>query len=208
MKQNELFVITISRQLGSGGAYVGQQLANSLNAFYADREIIRRAAKQLSVLEDDVEFRDEKNSSFWQTYLKSNSTGFPGGYIFPQVYIPTDRELFEAESQILKHIAKERSAVIIGRCGNHIFCDHPNHLSIFLHADKAFRNDRIQKLYKISAEAAEKMITKNDKERAQYNLTFTGKDWTDARYYDISLDTSKFGLDESTELILKYIELN
>lgn len=206
MKKTSPFVITISRQLGSGGAYVGQQLANNLNFFYADREIIRQAAKQLSVLEEALESRNEKIISFWQSFLHL-CTFISDTYRPPQFIAPTDRELFKAEAEIIEHIAKERSAVIIGRCGSHILCEHPNHVSIFLHGDITFRKGRIQKLYNVSEEVAGKMIVQNDKERAYYNYTFTGKEWTDARQYDISIDTSKIGLDESVELILKYLEL-
>lgn len=66
MNQSSPFIITISRQLGSGGAYVGQQLAKKLNIYYADREIIIEASRQLSVLEEQVESRDEKRISFWK----------------------------------------------------------------------------------------------------------------------------------------------
>ena len=71
MKLNSPFVITISRQLGSGGAYIGQQLAQKLNIFYADRKIINEAAKQLSVLEEDLESLEERERSFWQSFLDS-----------------------------------------------------------------------------------------------------------------------------------------
>jgi CMP/dCMP kinase len=206
MKQSSPFVITISRQLGSGGAYLGQKLAKNLNIFYADREIIGQVAKQFSLLEGDLESRDEKISSFWQSYLQSYAFGAPDAYIPPYVIIPTDRELFNAETKIIEHIAKERSAVIIGRCSSHILREHPNHLSVFLHAEITFRINRIQKLYNVSAEVAEKMIVQSDKERALYNHTFTGKDWIDVRQFDISLDTSKIGLDKSFELILKCLE--
>jgi cytidylate kinase len=207
MKKTSPFVITISRQLGSGGAYVGQQLANNLNIFYADREIISQAAKQLSVLEEALESRNGKIISFWQSFLHL-CTFIADPYTPPQIIIaPTDRELFKVETEIIERIAKERSAVIIGRCGSHILCEHPNHVSIFLHGDITFRKGRIQKLYNVSEEVAGKMIVQNDKERAYYNHTFTGKEWTDARQYDLSIDTSKIGIDESVELILKYLEL-
>lgn len=202
MKQS----VTISRQLGSGGAYVGQQLAKKMNAFYADREIISRAAKQLSVLEEDLESRDEKTLSFWQSFLQFSAFA-PDVYIPPQMIAPTDHELFKAEAEIIEHIAKERSSVIIGRCGFHILRKYPSHVSIFLHGDIAFRKGRIQKLYNVSAEVAGKMITQSDKERALYCNTFTGKEWTDARQYDISIDTSKIDIDKSVELILNYLEL-
>ena len=206
MKQTSPFVITISRQLGSGGAYIGQQLAKKLNIFYADREIIGQTAQQLSVLKEDLELRDEKILSFWQSFIQSFATA-PDAYAPPQIVVPSDRELFEAESEIIAHIAKERSAVIIGRCSSYILREHPNHVSIFLHSGIAFRKERIQKLYKVSEEVAEKMLAQNDVARAHYNHKFTGKEWTDARQYDISIDTGKIGVDKSVEFVLKYLEL-
>ncbi len=94
MKKSSPFIITISRQLGSGGAYVGQQLANNLNILYANREIISQAAKQLSLLEEDLESWDEKIISFWQSLLKSYAIGAQDSYISPQFIAPTDRVLF------------------------------------------------------------------------------------------------------------------
>jgi cytidylate kinase len=205
MKETSPFVITISRQLGSGGTYVGQQLAKNLNVFYADREIIGQAAKQFSVLKEDLESRDEKILSFWQSFIQSFAIA-PDVYMPPQIIAPTDRELFKVETKIIEHIAKERSAVIIGRCGAYVLREHPNHVNIFLHSDITFRKSRIQSLYNVSEEVAGKMIAQSDKERALYHHTFTGKEWTDARRYDISINTSKIGLDKSVELILKYLE--
>jgi cytidylate kinase len=205
MKHTSPFVITISRQLGSGGAYVGQQLAKKLDIFYADREIIGQAAKQFSLLERDLVSRDEKLSTFWQTYVQSYSLGAPDSYIPPQIILPSDRELFKVEAEIIDHIANESSAVIIGRCGSYILREHPNHTSIFLHGELTFRRKRVHELYNISEEAAEKMIAQSDKERALYYHKFTGKDWTDIRQYDLSINTSKIGLDESIEIIMKYL---
>jgi len=205
MDKTTLFVITISRQLGSGGAYLGQKLAKNLNIFYADREIISQTAKHLSILEGDLESRDEKTSSFWESFFQSY-TFTSDMFVLPRILPPTDRELFIAETNVIERIVKERSAVIIGRCSSHILHDHPNHVSIFLHAKKTFRNERIQKLYNVSEEVAAKMIAQSDKERALYYHTFTGKEWMDVRLYDISLDTSKIGLDKTEAIIMKYLE--
>ena len=206
MKNSLPLVITISRQLGSGGAYVGQQLAKKLDVFYADREIIRQAAEELLVFKEDIESRDEKILSFWKSFLRSCAVA-PDAYVPPQIIAPSDCELFKTESEIIARIAKERSAVIIGRCGSYILREHPNHVSIFLYGDMPFRKQRIQKMYNVSVEIAEKMLAKNDEERARYNHTFTGKEWTDARQYDISIDTSKIGIEKSIELIMNYLEL-
>jgi len=206
MEKTSLFVITINRQLGSGGAYVGQQLAKKLDIFYADREIISQAAKEFSLLEEDLEEREEKISSFWKSFFQSYTFGAPDVYIPQQSYIPTDRELFEIETQIIERIAKERSAVIIGRCGCHILREHPKLISIYLHADKAFRKDNIRNQQDVSEEEAARMIAESDKSRPAYFRTFTGKDWADATQYNLSIDTGKIGLDNSVELIMKYLE--
>jgi hypothetical protein len=73
MEKTKSFVITISRQLGSGGAYVGQQVAKQLNVFFADREIINQASKQLKTLEENLESREEKMLTFWHSFFKSTS---------------------------------------------------------------------------------------------------------------------------------------
>jgi cytidylate kinase len=206
MKKTSPFVITISRQLGSGGAYIGQQLAKKLNILYADREIITQAAKQLSMLTDAVEARDEKLNSFWQSFLEACTYSSPYGYIPPQNIIPTDRELFEAEADVIKRIAKEGSAVIIGRCGSYVLREHPNLISVFLHGNVDFRESRVQEIYKVSKEEAVKMVAKSDIQRADYHYAHTGKKWTDLTQYDICLDTSKLGIENSLEVILKYLE--
>jgi cytidylate kinase len=206
MKQAKTFAITISRQLGSGGSYIGQQLAKKMNIYYADREIISKVAKQLSVLENDLESREEKILSFWESLFKVYSFA-PDVYVAPQLMAPTDRELYETEASVIEHIAKEHSAVIIGRCGFHILREHTNHVSIFLHGDTDFRNNRIQDIYHVSKELAGKMIAQSDKERALYCKTFTGKEWADARNYDLSINTSKVDIDKTVDLILNYLKL-
>ena len=205
MKQTTPFAITISRQLGSGGAYVGQQLADKLNIFYADREIIHKAAKQFSVLEADLESRDEKVLSFWQSMFAVNSFA-PEVFIPSKIMVPTDRELFNAEAAVIKHIAKERSSVIIGRCSFEVLREFPDHVSLFLYSDNEFRINRIHNQYNVTKEEAERMIAQSDKDRASYCKQFTGKEWTDARNYDISIDTSKMGIVRTVDIIMNYMK--
>jgi cytidylate kinase len=206
MKTTTPFVITISRQLGSGGSVVGQKLAKELSIFYADRDIISKAAQMLSVLEEDIESRDEKTLSFWQSFLYTAAFA-PETFLPPKTVLPTDRELYDAEAGVIEHIAKERSAVIMGRCGFHILREHSNCVSIFLHANNAFRKDRIQKQYEVSEMEADKMIAQSDKERSIYCKTFTGKEWVDARNYNLSIDTGKIGIDKTVKHILNYWKL-
>jgi CMP/dCMP kinase len=119
----------------------------------------------------------------------------------------SDSHLTDNHNALPAKIAKEHSAVIIGRCGFHVLREYPNQVSIFLHGDIAFRNSRVQKLYNVSEEVAGKMIAQSDKERAVYINTFTRKEWANATNYDISIDTGKTGVDKTVKLILHYLEL-
>ena len=208
MEQTKSFVITISRQLGSGGAYIGREVAESLNFIFTDREIIQKAAKQLSTLEENLESREEKILSFWHSFIKAPPQA-RGVYMAPisPILEFTDNELFIVESDIIKHIASEGQAVIIGRCGFEVLRNHPGHISIFIHADSEFRNQRIQQVYGLSYEEAEKMMQKSDKERAFYCKSFTGKEWSDARNYDLSIDSGKLGIDKTVKYIIDYLKL-
>ena len=209
MTPSKSFSITISRQLGAGGAFVGQQLASRLNIFFADRDIVRYAANRLSTFEENLESREERLLSFWHSLLKT----LPQKDVLTVPAVAsaleyTDQELFDTEAEIIKKIAHEHSAVILGRCGHYILRDEPKHISIFLHADQEFRINRIQKLYNLQHDEATKMVEKSDKERAAYCKTFTHKEWMNATNYDLSIDTSKFSLEQSVELILQYIRLH
>lgn len=202
---NMPIVITISRQLGSGGAFLGQQLAEDLGILYLDRQIVREAGKKLHVLEKSLESRDEKRTSFWESVLQSYALHPSGIYMPPEINITSDRNLFKAESEIIQEVAKEHSAVIIGRGGFYLLRDHPQHFSIFLHAGPAFRQQRIEELYKLSAVEAKRLIEKNDQDRADYLKVLTGKNWLDAGNYHLCIDTGIIGFDQAKEIILSCV---
>ena len=197
------FVITISRQLGSGGGYIGQQLANTLGVFFADREIISLAAERLRIREKEVATNEER-SVFWRSLMESYAMN-TDNFLPTQLIIPIDRELFDAETDIIERIAKERSAIFIGRCSKYILREHSYHVSVYVHASDAFRIARIKHLYKVTDEEAERMMHRSDKERGRYNKKYTGILWSDLRQYDICLNTSKIGMEKSIQLLLTYL---
>jgi CMP/dCMP kinase len=202
MTQEQPFVISISRQLGSGGAYVGQQLASKLNVKYVDREIINKAAQQLQVSEKDIETRDETTTPLWKSILLSSPYINPTLYVPPPISEPSDKELYQTESEIIEDISRNFSAVVVGRGGSYVLRDYSRHLSVFLHADIPFRMQRVQKMHNISEEKAAKVIESSDKARAVYLKAVTGADWTDARQYHLSIDTGVTGVEGAIEIIL------
>ena len=202
MKETSPFVITISRQKGSGGAYLGKRLASRLNVLYLDREIVSQAAKELKTPVESLETRDEKLTPFWRSLLESYAYITPTPYVPPPLHMPTDRELYSTESNIITRIAQQRSAVIVGRGGYYVLRQHPRLLSVLLHADIAFRQKRVQGLYSMSAEESQKLIKSIDKEREHYLRVLTGQNCMDARQYHLSIDTSVMGFEEAEEIIL------
>jgi len=157
------------------------------------------------VREEDIEKRDEKTQPFWETML--HSTGYaPEFYVPINIrYAPSDTELFEAETSVIKQIAESSAAVIIGRGGFYFLKKRENCVRVYLYADKAFRTGRVMELYSVKQMEAEDMIVQSDKERAKYIDALTGVAWNDATNFDLSLNTGKIGLDKCVEVIMAYL---
>lgn len=206
MKETTPLIITVSRQLGSGGATIGQEVAAKLNIRYVDQEIISRAAQQLSVMEEELDEREERLQSFWKSFFQFNipPADVP---VFANVRLTSSGELFRVEREIIEHIATEQSSVIMGRCGYQVLRSHPRRVSVYLHADEGYRTDRLANRLNIKEKEARKMIEKNDKERTLYIETFTEDKWSDARHFDLCIDTGRTGIEQSVALILQYVKL-
>ena len=184
MNREEKFIITISRQFGTGGHEIGAELAKRLGVKLLDKQILNEVAARMNAVEDAVE-KIELRNPLWRD---------------------TSRELFRAQAEVIRRIAAEESCVIIGRCGFDIFADTPNTLKIFIHSSVDCRKRRIAEKYDISEQDAAAMIVDNDFSRELYTKTYTGRDWTNACNYDISLDVRKFGVNGAVDFLMKCIE--
>ena len=180
MNREDQFVITISRQFGTGGHEIGAELARRL----------------------DVKLLDKQRDDFTNFYRNYMSKAEYDGTEHDQ----TSRDLFKAQAEAIRQIAAEESCVIVGRCGFHIFENHPNALKIFIHSSEDCRKRRIAEKYGLDLRDAAAMVVDNDYSRELYTKTFTGKDWTDARNYDISIDVRKFGINGAVDFLMKCIE--
>ncbi|MBO4891832.1 MAG: cytidylate kinase-like family protein [Prevotella sp.] len=199
-------MITISRMFGTGGHEIGAELARRLDVKLIDKQVLNEVAKRMHVVEEAMEKIEARNplwrddfTSFYRTYMsKAEYNGLE--------HDRTSHELFEAQAEAIRSIAAEESCVLIGRCGFHIFAEHPNALKIFIHSSEDCRKRRIAEKYDLSLSDAAAMVVDNDYSRELYTKTFTGKDWTDARNYDISIDVRKFGVNGAVDFIMKCIE--
>ena len=206
MNREEKFVITISRQFGTGGHEIGAELARRLGVKLLDKQILNEVAKRNRVVEEAMEKINSRNplwrddfTNFYQNYMgKAEYDGTE--------HDQTSHELFDAQADAIRQIAAEESCVIVGRCGFHIFEDHPNSLKIFVHSSEDCRKRRIAEKYGLALRDAAAMVVDNDYSRELYTKTFTGKDWTDARNYDISIDVRKFGINGAVDFLMNCIE--
>lgn len=194
-------IITIDRQVGSGGKDLGKRLAEKLIFSYYDYEIVHEAANYLHTSIEEIESSDEKQDGILKTaLLHGNFRYYPNGEMI------TADQAHEAESNVIMKVANEKSAVIIGRAGCHILRNHPRCVSIFLHADLDFRKKRTQELHNISEDEALRLIEKIDKKRLKYYKVFTGRDMYNACGYNLTINTGELGLEKSEALIMEYLK--
>src|SRR6266478_8838696 len=159
--------ITISRQMGTGGSYIGQVIATHPGLKYVDREVLHQAAKEFGCDEETVAARSERISSFWEKILGGLSLGPPDAHYNPPPLANfSDRELFDKQTQILKRIASKNDCVVVGWAGVFLLPRHRGMFSVFCHAPKSFRVKRIMSIYdNISEEKALSLITESDRTR-------------------------------------------
>ena len=200
--------ITISRQMGTGGSYIGQLIAQRLGLKYVDREVLHLAAEEFGCDEETVAAHSERVTSFWERILGGLSLGAPDSrYNPPPMRNFTDRELFEKQKEILKRIAAQHDCVVVGWAGVFLLPRHRGMFTAFCHAPKSFRVKRLMSVYEdLSEERARELIVESDRTREIYFNEMTDHDWACARNYHLSIDTSRHPLEEIADLIIKLSE--
>ena len=205
MNKEEKFVITISRQFGTGGHEIGAELARRLGVKLLDKQILNAVAGRINAVEDAVDKIESRNPLWRDDFTNFYRNYMANAEYNGQEHDQTSRALFRAQCEAIRQIAAEESCIIVGRCGFDIFADHPNALKIFIHSTLDCRKRRVAEKYDISEYDAAAMIVDNDYSRQLYTKTFTGRDWTDATNYDISLDVRRFGVNGAVNFLMNCI---
>ncbi len=200
------FVVTIARQYGSGGRTVGEMLAKELGVHYYDRELLKLASDDSGINERLFAQADEKLKS---TSLFRIAKKVYGGELIPPESddFTSGDNLFNYQAKIIRELAEEESCVIIGRCADYVLKDCDHVLSVFVHAPKEFCVEQAGKKLNMSRRELEKFIAKTDKYRADYYKYHTGREWTDARNYDLCLNSSKLGYERCVQEIIAYMKV-
>ena len=190
-------IINIGRQFGGGGRAVAYELGRKLNIPVYDREIIAQAAKDSGFSAAFFKERDEKRCFFFFTEI------FTSGFCDTENYM-SDSGLFKIQSDTIRKIAEQGSAIIVGRCADYILRDMECTLDVFLTSPLEERAARLAERLGISLEEAERMAEEKDKARAEYYNYYTFTDWGVASTYDLCIDSSILGIEGTADFIIEF----
>lgn len=198
----EKIIINIGRQFSSGGRYISKILCEEFGCSYFDKEILDLAAKESGFSPDVFKKSDEKKS-FVHTLFHLHAPMLSDDNFYNNKF--SEESLFKFQCDAIQKAASQGNCLFIGRCADYVLRDEPNMVSIFLAADMKDRISRTMERYNMDEESARKTISKKDSTRASYYNYYTGKKWGAAESYDLCINTSIFGLDETAKFIADFI---
>ena len=193
-KLDKHIVITISREYGSGGRYVGRLIADKLGIKFYDKEIITKLAEKTGLSEEYIESNEQK---------KETLSNLNNGYYFG---LNNSDELFLKEAELIKELSSKESCVIIGRCADFTLKDRKNVIKVFIYSNIEDKIKRATEFYNLDTEKAQKEIARIDKLRANHYKYYTEKEWTKHSNYDICINTATLGVEKSAELVCDMVK--
>jgi cytidylate kinase len=213
MRLTDKFVISVNRELGSGGRTIGEKLAGRLGVSFYDKALINALTRELHLTVEEIEkFKGQKPS--WWSVFQSKIAPFrnPTGSLLAtsgediESEVLTTEDIFRTETRILQEIAHDESCVITGRSGFFVFQHHPNHMSILIQASMEHRVQRVMAKQGLSEKEAKKVIKEVDETREEYMKNNAHTSRYDTRNYDlvIKMDGSKTE-EEVANAILAFI---
>jgi len=207
MNKNEKFVITINREVGTGGRTVGRKLAEKLGVKYCDKAVINGLTQKFGLSPERIEEIKAQKKSWWNdinTYYQTlvNSASLP-----MEAEVKLDNAtMYETEKRILQDIAAHTSCVIAGRTGFMVFREWPNHLNIFIQASMEHRVQRVMRRQNVSEQEARDIIAKMDSTREAYVKKYEDTSRYDTRNYQIVISMDGLSEDDAVEVIMDYID--
>ena len=206
MNKNEKFVITINREVGTGGRTVGRKLAEKLGVKYCDKAVIEGLTKQFGLTPERIEEIKAQKKSWWndinnyyQTLVNSASQPMEA-----EVKLDNDT-MFETEKHILQELASQSSCVVAGRTGFMVFREWPNHLNVFIQASMEYRVQRVMRRQNVSEQEARDIIQKMDTTREAYIKKYEDTSRYDTRNYQLVISMDDLSEDDAVEVILDYV---
>ena len=206
MNKNEKFVITINREVGSGGRTVGRKLAERLNVKYYDKALVAGLTEKFGLTLAEIERIKAQKKSWWNEFNTYYSTRINSARqpMESEVKLTTS-SMFETEKAILQELASNESCVVAGRSGFLVFRNWPNHLNIFIQASTEHRVARIMEKQGVSEQQALDIIEKMDSSRETYIQKYDNTTRYDTRNYQLVLSMDDLTPDAAADVITAYI---
>ena len=202
----ENIIITIARQYVSGVKTSGYMLAKELGIPCYSREILEKASEESGINVVLFNQADEKLKRSPKFLLSTNV--YSGELLPPESReFTSDQNLFNYQAKVIKDLAAQSSCVMIGRCADFVLKDSPNVVSVFVHASPEFNLQQALERSSMTPREMEKFIARTDKYRGDYYKYYTGREWSDARNYDLCINSGRLGFERSTEAIKDYLRV-
>ena len=202
MEPNSNIIISVGRQLGSGGHIIAKKLAEEFGCKFYDRELINLAAQESGFSKEFFEKNDERKGFLDQIFhmhvpFISDSSFYDNGL--------SQENLFRLQSDAIRKAADESACVFVGRCADYVLREHKNLVTLFITADLDERIANIRQRHNCSAEEAQKIIDNQESTRSSYYNYYTGKTWGSSASYDLCVNSSRLGLEHTKDFIAGYI---
>ena len=198
------FIVTVSREFGSGGRLIGEKIATELGVECYDKAIIQLAADRSGLSYDFIK-QNEENTTNSLLYNITAATSFSNFRTTAFFDSPVNDKAFFAQAEVIREIA-QKSCVIIGRCADYILQDEPGLVRIYITGRFDDRVRHAVEEYKIDCDRAEERIKKIDKSRSSYYKYYTGRVWGNIQNYDLVINSSFTGIDGAVKLILTMLQ--
>ena len=198
-------VITIGREVGSGGREIGRLLADKYGIPFYDKELLEESAKHSGICEDLFVRHDESvSNSFIYSLVMGTYPMSSDGRLNPEM--PLNQRIFLAQFDTIKKLG-QTPCVIVGRCADYVLEDRPNKVSIFVTGNMHEKKRRIAERYDIEKTKLEDFIRKTDKRRANYYEYYTDRKWGQTKNYDLCVNSSLIGIEGAVRLISEFVEM-
>lgn len=190
-------IINVGRQFGSGGGFIAQAIGRTLGIKVWDNDLITKAAEESGFSKELFAKSDESRSIFsMSSFFASWNLGQANNFV-------DDSSLFKIQSEVIRKIAEEGSAIFVGRCSDYILRDL-DCLDVFITAPLPYRIKRVAEREDMSFSEAEDLIKRKDRTRETYYNYFTFGNWGLASTYDLCVDSSLLGIEGSAEAIIEF----
>ncbi|MBQ3514016.1 MAG: cytidylate kinase-like family protein [Lachnospiraceae bacterium] len=189
-------IISIGREFGSGGHEIAQKLADYYHIPLLDHNLLDEIAAEKQLDVKNFHGLDEKKKKIG---LSRTVRGFSSS--------PEENLSLLQFDYLRKKAAKGESFVIVGRCSEDVLKDYEGLISIFILGDKKVKVKRVMELYDLSEYYAEKFLTEKDMKRKRYHNSFCEGKWGDSRNYDLSINSSKLGIEDTITMLIQYIDM-